>query len=69
MQNDIQPDEFHGVGGSYVIDPDTGKRTPAPKAQPQPDAPAPSTGAAKPPLPGDAPAAPDAAQPVKTRSK
>lgn len=24
---DIQDDEYRGVGGSYIIDPDTGKRT------------------------------------------
>lgn len=24
-------DEFHGIGGSYIVDPKTGKRTPAPK--------------------------------------
>lgn len=23
----LPPDEYHGMGGSYIIDPDTGKRT------------------------------------------
>ncbi len=27
MPVDIQTDEFHGMGGSYVVDPLTGKRT------------------------------------------
>lgn len=26
-------DEFHGIGGSYILDPKTGKRTPAPKVE------------------------------------
>jgi len=36
---DSQPDEFHGVGGAYVIGED-GVRRPAPAAPEQPETPA-----------------------------
>ena len=29
-------DEFHGKGGSYIFDPETGKRRPAPAADSEP---------------------------------
>lgn len=31
------PDEFTGIGGDYIRDPITGKRTPAPSPSPQDD--------------------------------
>jgi len=63
MKQPEQQDEFHGVGGSFVIDPASGLRRRVGEAQPDAEV-APDV-----PLPG-APAAPAAAQPVKTtRSK
>jgi hypothetical protein len=32
-ETDSLQDEYYGIGGSYVIDPVTGKRTPAPPEQ------------------------------------
>lgn len=37
-------DEFHGVGGSYVVDPQTCQRQPAPAEQDQPENPPESAG-------------------------
>jgi hypothetical protein len=30
MSNNTYDDEFDGIGGSYIVDPKTGKRKPAP---------------------------------------
>lgn len=29
-------DDYHGIGGSYIVDPDTGKRRPADQAEQTP---------------------------------
>ena len=31
-------DEYHGMGGSYIVDPETGKRKPAPTQDAEPNA-------------------------------
>ncbi len=46
MMND--PDEFAGVGGSYVVDPKSGKRIPAKDYKPDEAAPAQESASNKP---------------------
>lgn len=37
VASEAQPDEYAGCGGSYVMDPDTGKRTLMQRTQPRAD--------------------------------